>query len=46
MIYTGCPKKAEHSIFVTLIFENVAFFTSSDKALSSQKNDTKIIEIC
>ena len=24
--YTGCPKKAERSIFVTLIFENIAHF--------------------
>ena len=25
-VYTGCPKRAERSIFVTLIFENIAFF--------------------
>ena len=42
----GVPKKAECSIFDTLIFENIAFFlTSSDETLSSEKNDTKIIEI-
>ena len=39
----GVPKKAERLIFVTLIFENIAYF--DDKALSSEKNDTKIIEI-
>ena len=44
-IYTRCPKKAEHLIFVTLILENIAFFVSSDKTLSSENNDTKIIEI-
>ena len=38
-------KKAESPIFVTLIFENIAFFISSDKTLPSEKNDTKIIEI-
>ena len=43
--YTRCPKKAERSIFVTLIFENIAVVISSDKTLSSEKNDTKIIEI-
>ena len=24
--YSGCPKKTERSIFVTLIFENIAYF--------------------
>ena len=24
--YTGCPKKAERSIFSTLIFKNMAYF--------------------
>ena len=24
--YIGCPHKAERSIFVTLIFENIAYF--------------------
>ena len=42
--YTGCPKKVKHSIFVTFIFENIAYciLLSSDKT-SSEKNDTKII---
>ena len=39
----GVPKKAERLIFITLIFENIAYFISSDKALSCEKNDTKII---
>ena len=25
-VYTGCPQKAERSIFVTLKFENIALF--------------------
>ena len=25
--HTGCPKKAERLIFVTLIFENIEFFS-------------------
>ena len=42
----GVPKKVERSIFVTLILKNVALKKiSSDKTLSSEKNDTKIIEI-
>ena len=24
--FTGCPKKAERSIFVTLVFGNIAYF--------------------
>ena len=41
-------KKAERSVFVILTFENTCniFFISSGKTLSSEKNDTKIIEIC
>ena len=34
-------QKVERSIFVTLIVENILI--SSDKTLSSEKNDTKII---
>ena len=41
--YTGCSKKAERSIFVTLKFENTAYFDSSDKTLPSEKNDIKFI---
>ena len=26
IVYTGCPKKAERSILITLIFENIAYF--------------------
>ena len=26
LMYTGCPKKAERSIFGTLKFENIAYF--------------------
>ena len=37
----GVPKEAERSIFVTLMFQNILM--SSDKTLSSEKNDTKII---
>ena len=39
-------QKAERSIFVTLIFENIAsILISSHKTLSSENNDNKIIEI-
>ena len=42
----GVPKKAECSIFVTLLLKNIAYILiSSDKALSSEKNDANIIEI-
>ena len=34
------PKKAECLIFITLILKNIALI-SSDKTLSSEKNDTK-----
>ena len=37
--YTGCPKQNKRLIFVTLLFKNM----SSDKKLSTEKNDTKII---
>ena len=37
------PNKAECLIFVTLKFENITYLISSDKTLSSEKNDTKII---
>ena len=48
MHYTGCPLKSGTLDFVTLIFENIIVFSyiiSSDKTLSSERNDTKIIEI-
>ena len=35
----------ERLIFFAMVFENISFFISSDKTLSSEKNDTKIIEI-
>ena len=44
MSIPGVPPKAERSIFLTLIFENIAlffFFSSSDRTLSSKKNDTQ-----
>ena len=40
------PQKVERSIFVTVIFKHIAMISSdisSDKTLSSEKNDTKII---
>ena len=36
-LYRVSPKKAERSIFVTLILKNIAYFDSSDKTLSSEK---------
>ena len=45
MLYTGCVKKAERSIFVTLLCENIAYLISPDETWSSKKNDTKIMEI-
>ena len=42
----GVPQKAERLIFVTLIIKNEAYILiSSDLTLSSEKNDTKVIEI-
>ena len=47
-IYTGCPKKKQNAQFSLLAIRFFFFFflyISSDKTLSSEKNDTKIIEI-
>ena len=41
LLIPGVPPKEECSIFVTLIFENILI--SSDKTLSSENNDSKII---
>ena len=44
LLYLMSPQKAERSISITLIFENIAYILiSSAKTLSSKKNDTKII---
>ena len=45
--YTECPPKKRNAQFSlqVLILENITCLISSDKTLSSEKNDIKIIEI-
>ena len=44
MTYTGCPQKSITLDFHYFdILKNIAYLISSDKTLSSEKNDTKIL---